>query len=144
MRSVSGMRYITRAGKWRSGIARYERCCNESTQRHESLQYRSNIRAGISHARGNRGFLGKRNLGRIITREISPNVRFQTRIIRTCIATSASVSASFSLPHHCVKRDDRGGGGRGFISYKLFRRRPTYLPYVRMYCERGSASRGLV
>lgn len=53
--------------------------------------------APVFRMRGDRGFLGKRNLGRIITREISPNVRFQTRIIRTCIATSTFVSAYLPL-----------------------------------------------
>ena len=53
--------------------------------------------APVFRTRGDRGFLGKRNLGRIITREISPNVRFQTRIIRTCIVTSAFRLCLFSL-----------------------------------------------
>lgn len=53
--------------------------------------------------------------------------------MRTCIATSTSVSASFSLFLIIVSSVTTGGKGReGFISYKLFRR-PTYLPYVRMY-----------
>lgn len=147
MRSVCGIPYITRAGKWRNGIARYA-----MLQRVYNVMKVCNIivtSAPVFRTRGDRGFLGKRNLGRIITCEISPNVRFQTRIIRTCIiATSTSVSLplSLSLPHHCVKRDDRVKEGRverGFISYKLFRRRPTYLPYVRMYCKRATQAVGL-
>lgn len=94
---------------------------------------------------GTRGFLGKRNLERIITREISPNVRFQTRIIRTCIATShPSLPLSLSLPRHCVKRDDRR---RGWGLYRINFSDDglhIYRMCVRMYCKRGNATRELV
>lgn len=75
--------------------------------------------APVFRTRGGRGFLGKRNLGRIITCEISPNVRFQTRIIRTCIiATFISVSApllslSLSSSSLCQARQGEGEGWYG-------------------------------